>query len=224
MIKSKNLLFYIIIGVLVALVVVAFTINFSGSLKSTNSYESTQNLSASLDCPKLDCSDCPVKTESTVSVTKYQCYDGTIQSKLNDCPSISYVESSTTPIIEDTVANIDLSVTINSASSTSSYIYEPVITLTNAGNSAVSNLVIDVEAYRDGKLIASEVGVTYISGSTYITSVPAGESVKGFLNLMIYNGSNNDFTSGTYLLKVIIRKGASATPIATAEKTVEIIT
>jgi hypothetical protein len=118
---------------------------------------------------------------------------------------------------------IDLSATITSASIGSQYIVEPILILTNAGSSAVSNIVIDVELYRGGKLIVSQAGVLYVSGtSNFIESVPAGESTKGWLNLHIYKDNTNDFTPGTYLLRVIIRKGASAVPIATAEKTVEV--
>lgn len=40
------------------------------------------------NCPELDCSGCPVKTETRTSekeVIKYQCYDGTVVDKLSDC-------------------------------------------------------------------------------------------------------------------------------------------
>jgi hypothetical protein len=165
----------------------------------------------------INCSKCPVQTETkTAIITKYQCYDGTVRDKLNDCPSIP------SSITETQTTEIDLSATINSASDEKRYIHNPVLTLTNAGKSTISDIVIDVELYRSGKLIASEANVLYLSGSNSIRSIPSGESTKGYLNLMIYEGNANDFTSGTYLLRVIVRKGTSANPIVIAEKTVEV--
>ena len=40
------------------------------------------------NCPELDCSSCPVKTETKTvekEIIKYQCYDGTTKTKLSDC-------------------------------------------------------------------------------------------------------------------------------------------
>lgn len=37
-------------------------------------------------CPDLDCSTCQKQIE-TKTITKYQCYDGTVKDKLNDCPT-----------------------------------------------------------------------------------------------------------------------------------------
>lgn len=119
---------------------------------------------------------------------------------------------------------ISLSAIINSASDKGSLISDPILTLTNLGNStvSVSDIVIDIELYRGEKLITSETDVSYMSGSNSIEIIPVGESTKGSLRLWIYSGNTNDFVSGTYLLKVIIRNGANPKPIATAEKAVEI--
>ena len=36
-------------------------------------------------CPDLDCSECPKQIE-TKTITKYQCYEGSITDRSNDCP------------------------------------------------------------------------------------------------------------------------------------------
>lgn len=35
-------------------------------------------------CPDLDCNSCPKQTEK-ITITQYQCYDGTVKDKLSDC-------------------------------------------------------------------------------------------------------------------------------------------
>ena len=47
------------------------------------------------NCPELDCSNCPVKTETKTvekEVIKYQCNDGTIKNDLAECPAIEEPE------------------------------------------------------------------------------------------------------------------------------------
>lgn len=51
--------------------------------------------SSETNCPRLDCVNCPVKTEykekiveKPIQVVKYQCADETIKDKLSDCPQI----------------------------------------------------------------------------------------------------------------------------------------
>jgi hypothetical protein len=161
-------------------------------------------------CPDLDCSLCSLQIKE---VTKYQCSDGTIKDKISDCSSVA---------VETEVNNKnepDLSITINSASTTTRYLHQPTITISNEGG-AVDKLVYDVELYKSSKLIVTDTDVLYKSGSTSIRSIDSGDSVKGYLNVMIYSGNTEGFTTGTHTLKVIVRRGASATPLATAEKQV----
>lgn len=152
--------------------------------------------------------------EQTEAVN-YRCVDGSMKDNLEDCPPIPNVTQPQPDII-------DIRATINSASDERRYIHNPTLTLTNAGASTVDNMVFDVEIYLGGKLITSETNVLYLSGGSSIESIPAGESTKGYLNLMIYERNTNGFTRGTYLLRVIVRKGTYANPIAVAEKTIEI--
>ena len=43
-------------------------------------------------CPDLDCSTCPKQIE-TKTITKYQCYDGTMKDKLSDCTKTEFQKS-----------------------------------------------------------------------------------------------------------------------------------
>jgi|SRR3989344_529064 len=45
-------------------------------------------------CPDLDCNNCPKQTE-TITITKYQCYDGATISNLADCPTITNIRDNT---------------------------------------------------------------------------------------------------------------------------------
>ena len=60
-----------------------------------NSADSCSVVEYQTNCPELDCSNCPVKTEfkekiveKPVQVIRYQCADETIKDKLSDCPQI----------------------------------------------------------------------------------------------------------------------------------------
>ena len=56
-----------------------------------DSADACPSVECQTNCPKLDCSSCPVKTETkTVEkiVTKYQCYDGSVKDNLNDCTTM----------------------------------------------------------------------------------------------------------------------------------------
>ena len=156
-------------------------------------------------CPDLDCSLCPVQTKE---ITRYQCQDGTVKEKLSECVSVN-VEIETLEQNEP-----DLSITINNPSESTYKLHNPTVTSSNQGGT-ITNLVMDVELYKNSELIRANTGVAYLSGSTRINSIEEKDSVKGYLNVHEY-----DLTKGTYTLRVIARKGASATPLATAEKQV----
>ncbi len=168
------------------------------------------------------------------TVVKYQCADGSFVDSANLCPRSDTqtncpeldcsaygveVQSENTNTEIKSVSEPNLLITINSASDTTRYLHNPTITIANEGG-AVNNLVYDVELYKSSKLIASDTDILYKSGSTSIRSIDTGDSVKGYLNIMIYSGNTDGFTTGTHTLKIIVRKGASAKPIATAEKEV----
>ena len=53
-----------------------------------DSADSCSAVECQTNCPALDCSNCPVKTETKTvekEVVKYQCYDGSTKTKLSDC-------------------------------------------------------------------------------------------------------------------------------------------
>ncbi|MBU0471515.1 MAG: hypothetical protein KKF65_02750 [Nanoarchaeota archaeon] len=177
-----------------------------------DSVDSCPKSNTQTNCPELDCSACGVDVPAK-EIIKYQCADGTIKEKVSDCSTVS-IETQTQNTVEP-----DLLITINSASDTTQYLHNPTITITNEG-SAVDNLVYDVELYKSSRLVASDTDIIYKSGRISIRSIDAGDSVKGYLNVMIYSGNTAGFTTGTHTFKVIVRRGASAKPIATAEKEV----
>ncbi|MBR9676871.1 hypothetical protein GOV04_01925 [Candidatus Woesearchaeota archaeon] len=200
--------------IIVSFSVIAFFL-FSGCIPTTVKYQcqdgsfvDSSELCSQLSYPELT----ETKTIEKI-VTKYQCANGIIVESISECPSTS-IETQVS-----TNTNPDLLITINSASDTSRYLHNPTITVANEGSS-VSDLVFDIELYKNSNLVAVDTDVIYESGSNYITSVPSNDAVKGYLNVMIYNGNTEGFTSGMYTLKIIVRKGISAKPLATAEKQV----
>ena len=116
-------------------------------------------------------------------------------------------------------APVSLSLSIVTASSNARYIYQPVITVTNDGDTDVSNLVIEAELSKGGTVIESDSDALFMAGGNSIKSVPAGKTVKGYLNIMWYGGS---VTDGTYTLKVTARRGADATPLSSDSATVTV--
>lgn len=205
----------LIIGILIFVVILFLILSKVSNCPECSKVELAEKI---IDCPKLDCSTCPKIQEIGETIIKYQCIDGTIADKISDCSTINLISDESNHL-ENTVEEPDLLVTINSPSSSSKYLHNPIITISNEGGS-VTNLVFDVELYRGTKLVASESNVYYMAGGSSIVSINANDSVKGYLNIMIYNGNSADFTPGNYVLKLIVRRGASAKSLATVEKEV----
>jgi len=196
----------------------------------------SQQQASSQSCPQLNCSACKTQCPqcpscivqcpqcpeciynettcagfvNTITVTKYVCQNGTVVNNLSSCQS------------KITQTPPSLSLAFVSASDTTRYIHDPTITLTNNGQSAVNNLVFDVETDQGGQLIEAETDVYCLAGSTSVVGVNAGQSVRCYLNYMVYSGTNSNFGTGSTTVKVTVRQGADATPLATAEKTISI--
>ncbi len=96
----------------------------SNKLNLKNCTNLLQNSSVSINCPKLDCSTCPVKTETKIetkyqTITKYQCSDGTVKDSLSYCPQPNSTETSTEDeptlhTINKTVSKGNFSLTVTS--------------------------------------------------------------------------------------------------------------
>lgn len=71
-----------------------------------DSADSCSAVKCQTNCPELDCSNCPVKTETKTvekTITKYQCYDGSLQSSLSNCKDPEeYLEE-----VKKSILNID---------------------------------------------------------------------------------------------------------------------
>ena len=120
---------------------------------------------------------------------------------------------------EKQTAPVSLSLAIVTATDTARYIHNPVITVSNEGDNDVTNLVIEAELTKGGTVIESDSDALFMAGGSSIKSVPAGKTVKGYLNIMWYGGS---VTDGTYTLKVTARRGADATPLSSDSATVTV--
>lgn len=144
----------------------------------------------------------------------------TIEMKVEDVTTTSIKESS---LQETTIEEpIQLEATIFSTSTEKTTIHNPILILKNNGRSEIENIGIDAELYKGNELIVAKSVVSYRANiDTYIHEVPPGESVRGELIIYWYNG-NVELPPGRYLLKVLVRKGANAIPIAIAEKKVTI--
>jgi len=116
-------------------------------------------------------------------------------------------------------APVSLNLAITIASDTTRYIHNPVITISNEGNADVTNLVIEAELSKNGAIVESDSDALFLAGSDSIKSVPAGKTVKGYLNIMWYGDNIPD---GIYTLKVSARRGADATPLSSDSATVTI--
>jgi hypothetical protein len=120
---------------------------------------------------------------------------------------------------EKQIAPSSLSLTIVIASDTTRYFHNPAITVSNEGDNDVTNLVIEAELYKEGTLVESDSDALFLAGGNSITSVPAGKTAKGYLNIMWYG---DNVPAGTYTLKVSVRRGADATPLASDSATVTV--
>ncbi len=176
-------------------------------------------------------------TEITVQervVAQYVCPDGSIQNSSEACsrsapaPIVTTQASETTAITAAPTQPITpaLSLLIVSPTDQGNKIHNSVVEITNNGDNKITDLVFDVELYKDGQLVLAETGALYLISSADIfgiSSVEARSSVRGHLNLFWYNNNIPHFTDGTYTLKVIVRKGADATPLASDQKDVIVI-
>lgn|GEM_PF-2840185 len=119
---------------------------------------------------------------------------------------------------EKQTAPISIDLAIVTASASTRYVLNPVITISNEGDNDLENLVIDAELSRNGALVKSVSDALFLSGGSSIDSIAAGKTVKGYLNIMWYN----DISSGTYTLKISARRGADAISLSSDSTTVTI--
>jgi len=168
---------------------------------------------------------CPVQQQKIVQVniTRYVCSNGSVESTPDDCKQGNTSATPTNEVSPPVTDSGPVNLTIFSISDSAGEVHNPIIIVGNQRATAVTDLIIDAELYRDNTLILAESPFFMSGGPEFnIKSIPPNQSVRGYLNLFWYSRVIPQFFQGNYRVKISVRMGSNPVPLTSDERTVAI--